>query len=147
MGRDDAKAVPGLQGGAAPARAFAAFMKIATAKRPIEKFDTELKLPQWQLEPDDEAMLGNPDDYFYVDEQGNLVDPSRRRGREDEADAFDPDALPEDPPLDAPQAANDDFLNRATGKRENENAPAVAIPRVRPVPPPRPPSNTNPSNP
>jgi penicillin-binding protein 1A len=40
MGRDDAKAVPGLQGGAAPARAFAAYMKVATAKRPIEKFDT-----------------------------------------------------------------------------------------------------------
>ena len=53
MGRDDARAVPGLQGGTAPARAFAAYMKIATAKRPPEKFDTDLKLPQWQLEPDD----------------------------------------------------------------------------------------------
>src|SRR5690606_14828534 len=62
MGRDDAKAVPGLQGGAAPARAFADFMRFAVSKRPVEKFDTELKLPEWQLEPDDEVLLGDPDD-------------------------------------------------------------------------------------
>jgi penicillin-binding protein 1A len=48
MGRDDAKAVPGLQGGTAPARAFAQFMKAAVAKRPIEPFETELTLPDWQ---------------------------------------------------------------------------------------------------
>ena len=115
MGRDDAKAVPGLQGGAAPARAFAAYMKVATAKRPIEKFDTELKLPQWQLEPDDEAMLGNPDEYFYVDEQGNLVDPSRgQREREPPIETYDDSSVT---PEDVPQAANDDFLNRATGRQ------------------------------
>ncbi|MCC6940874.1 MAG: PBP1A family penicillin-binding protein [Novosphingobium sp.] len=115
MGRDDAKAVPGLQGGAAPARAFAAYMKVATAKRPIEKFDTELKLPQWQLEPDDEAMLGNPDEYFYVDEQGNLVDPSRgQREREPPIETYDDSSVT---PEDLPQAANDDFLNRATGRQ------------------------------
>ena len=119
MGRDDAKAVPGLQGGAAPARAFAAYMKVATAKRPVEKFDTELKLPQWQLEPDDEAMLGNPDEYFYVDEQGNLVDPSQRnRDREPPIETFDDsNVTPDDAPEDVPQAANDDFLNRATGRQ------------------------------
>jgi penicillin-binding protein 1A len=43
MGRDDAHPVPGLQGGTAPARAFAAYMKVATAKRPPEKFDTDLE--------------------------------------------------------------------------------------------------------
>ncbi|MBA4356051.1 MAG: penicillin-binding protein, partial [Novosphingobium sp.] len=125
MGRDDAKAVPGLQGGAAPARAFAAYMKVATAKRPVEKFDTELKLPQWQLEPDDEAMLGSPDEYFYVDEQGNLVDPSRReREPEAEPDVFDdPNAPPEGVPPEVPQAANDDFLNRATGRQRPASAP------------------------
>jgi penicillin-binding protein 1A len=143
MGRDDAKAVPGLQGGAAPARAFAAYMKVATAKRPVEKFDTELKLPEWQLEPDDEAMLGNPDDYFYVDEQGNLVDPSRRRS-EDGNEPVDPDALPGEGAPDMPQAANDDFLNRATGRRENENAPpAVNAPRPRPGSTQRVSPNTN----
>ncbi|NLR69519.1 PBP1A family penicillin-binding protein [Novosphingobium sp. ERN07] len=144
MGRDDAKAVPGLQGGAAPARAFAAYMKVATAKRPVEKFDTELKLPEWQLEPDDEAMMGNPDDYFYVDEQGNLVDPSRRRA-EDGSEPVDHDALPGEGAPDMPQAANDDFLNRATGRRDNENPPPVLnVPRPRPVSPQRPVPNTNP---
>ncbi|MFN3424384.1 MAG: transglycosylase domain-containing protein [Novosphingobium meiothermophilum] len=141
MGRDDAKPVPGLQGGAAPARAFAAYMKVATAKRPVEKFDTELKLPDWQLEPDDEAMQGNPDDYFYVDEQGNLVGPARRpaAGSGDAGGA----ALPEGAAPDAPQAASDDFLNRATGKRETETAGAgsgsgAATARPRPVPAPTP---------
>ncbi|MEY4054859.1 MAG: hypothetical protein RL519_194, partial [Pseudomonadota bacterium] len=67
MGRDDAKAVPGLQGGTAPARAFASYMTAAVASRPIEKFDTEVTLPAWQLEPDDEAQLsGNPDEYYYA---------------------------------------------------------------------------------
>jgi len=123
MGRDDAKAVPGLQGGAAPARAFAAYMKVATAKRPVEKFDTELKLPQWQLEPDDEAMLGNPDEYFYVDEQGNLVDPSRRERAPDPQVIEDPGNLPEGLAPDEPQAANDDFLNRATGRQRPPQPP------------------------
>lgn len=104
MGRDDAKAVAGLQGGTAPARAFAAYMTAAVAGRPPEKFDTEVTLPAWQLEPDDEAQLGgNPDEYYYADEQGNMIEPSRA-----------------DPPADQqtpPPAANDEFLREATGQR------------------------------
>ncbi|MEH3107532.1 MAG: PBP1A family penicillin-binding protein [Sphingomonas fennica] len=60
MGRDDARVVPGLQGGTAPARAFAAFMAPAVAKRPIENFQTEVVLPEWELEPDAEAYYGDP---------------------------------------------------------------------------------------
>ena len=45
-------------------------MRVAVSSRPVEKFDTELKLPDWQLEPDDEAISSNPEDYYYVDEQG-----------------------------------------------------------------------------
>ena len=55
MGRDDARTVGGLQGGTAPARAFSDFMKIAVAKRPVEQFETQAPLPDWQLEPDEEA--------------------------------------------------------------------------------------------
>ena len=73
MGRDDAKAVGSLQGGAAPARAFASFMQIAVAKRPIENFETEVTLPEWELEPDDEAYYGAPDEGVFVDEHGNPV--------------------------------------------------------------------------
>ncbi|TCM18992.1 penicillin-binding protein 1A [Novosphingobium sp. PhB165] len=75
MGRDDAHPVPGLSGGHAPARAFADYMKVAVAGRPVEQFQTEVKLPEWQLEPDDEALQGSPDDYYYVDENGNVVHP------------------------------------------------------------------------
>jgi penicillin-binding protein 1A len=50
-------------------------MRVAVAGRPAEPFDTELKLPEWQLEPDDQAGMGNPDAYFSPDDQGNLVGP------------------------------------------------------------------------
>ena len=135
MGRDDAKAVPGLQGGTAPARAFAAYMRYATARRPVEQFDTALKLPEWQLEPDDEAYYGAPDDYYYVDDQGTLIDPGRAqempgevpipRDTGDEAPA--PGGLV---PAGPPQAAADEFLDQATGR----NAPPPE-PRARPAPP------------
>ncbi|MEI6640471.1 MAG: PBP1A family penicillin-binding protein [Novosphingobium sp.] len=119
MGRDDARPVPGLQGGTAPARAFAAFMKIATAKRPPERFDTEVKLPQWQLEPDDESMQANPDGYFYADPDGNIIEPGAQ-GRTPSADSVVPSGEQGVPvPEGAPAAAGDDFLNRATG-RQNE---------------------------
>jgi len=111
MGRDDAKAVGNLlQGGTAPARAFAAYMTVATAGRPVEKFDTEVTLPAWQLEPDDEAQLsGNPDEYYYADEQGNMVEPSRQD--------LPPEQVPDQQTL--PPAANDEFLREATGARPN----------------------------
>ncbi len=130
MGRDDAHPVPGLQGGTAPARAFAAYMKIVTAKRPTEKFDTDLKLPQWQLEPDDEAMQANPDGYFYADPDGNIVEPGAQ-GRQQPDDAAPAGEqgmpVPEGPAGGPPQAAGDDFLNRATGRQ-------VDTPRPRPSP-------------
>ena len=112
MGRDDAKPVGNLlQGGTAPARAFAAYMTVAVAGRPIEKFDTEVTLPAWQLEPDDEAQLGgNPDEYYYADDQGNMVEPSRQD--------LPPEQLP-DQPGPPPPAANDEFLREATGARPN----------------------------
>ncbi|MEY4160527.1 MAG: hypothetical protein RLZZ136_1148 [Pseudomonadota bacterium] len=108
MGRDDAKPVPGLAGGTAPARAFAQYMRVAVAKRPIEPFDTQLTLPPWQLEPDDEAIAANPSDYFYVDDQGNLVDPTHAK------------PVPADKPADrrdVPSAVTADFLDQATGRK------------------------------
>ena len=73
MGRDDARTVKGLQGGTAPARAFAAFMRVAVAGRKIEQFDTQVTLPEWQLEPDEEAYFGSPDAGDFVDADGNPV--------------------------------------------------------------------------
>ena len=122
MGRDDDRPVPGLQGGTALARAFAAFMKVAVAQRPVEAFQTQPQLPSWQLEPDDEANFsGRPEDYYYVDEQGNLIDPVNQ------SPADKPRPAPQDMPLPGgnngglvpaspPPAANEDFLDEATGR-------------------------------
>ena len=117
MGRDDAKAVPGLQGGRAPAQAFAAYMRYAVKDRPVEQFDVTLELPEWQLEPDEEALFGSPDDYYYIDEQGNVVDPTRR----------DPSQSPIDP--NAPPAASEDFLEEATGGALPQNQRPSREPR------------------
>jgi penicillin-binding protein 1A len=54
MGRDDARPVAGLQGGTAPARAFHDFMSIAVARRPVEQFETQVPMPDWQLTPEEE---------------------------------------------------------------------------------------------
>ncbi|HEY6964303.1 MAG TPA: PBP1A family penicillin-binding protein [Erythrobacter sp.] len=117
MGRDDAKAVPGLQGGRAPAQAFAAYMRYAVKDRPVEQFDVTLELPEWQLEPDEEALFGSPDDYYYIDEQGNVVDPTKR----------DPSQSPIDP--NAPPAASEDFLEEATGGALPQNQRPPREPR------------------
>ncbi|HYD25275.1 MAG TPA: PBP1A family penicillin-binding protein [Croceibacterium sp.] len=122
MGRDDARAVAGLQGGTAPARAFSDFMRFAVRGRPVEEFDTDLKLPEWQLEPDEEWMYGDPDDdYYFIDEDGNLIEPvpaGERRGVPFPAEGEeDPPATAPAPVTgrNAPQAASDDFLDQATG--------------------------------
>jgi penicillin-binding protein 1A len=54
MGRDDARPVGGLQGGTAPARAFHDFMSVAVARRPVEQFETQVPMPDWQLTPEEE---------------------------------------------------------------------------------------------
>ncbi len=127
MGRDDNESVPGLSGGAAPARAFAAYMRYAVRDRPEEEFDTDLQLPEWQLEPDDEFYYGDPGDYYYIDERGNLIEPGGPRGSVDDFDfsidgeldrqggrqrprSVEDMGLPQAPP-----AASDDFLEQATG--------------------------------
>ena len=116
MGRDDDKPVPGLQGGTAPARAFASFMGVAVKGRPVEQFDTQVTLPAWQLEPDDEANLGtNPEDYYYVDEQGNLIDPARKGQDPQPGEQGADQAAP-------PPAASEDFLDQATGRRSDPQA-------------------------
>ena len=73
MGRDDARAVAGLQGGTAPARAFRDFMVTAVARRPAEQFETEVPIPDWQLEPEEELFELPPDfgSQPLVDENGN----------------------------------------------------------------------------
>ncbi|MGB7374381.1 PBP1A family penicillin-binding protein [Pontixanthobacter sp.] len=150
MGRDDAKQVAGLQGGRAPARAFAAYMRYAVKDRPVEEFDTELQLPEWQLEPDDEFYFGDPEEYYYIDEQGNLIEPGRPDGAggapRDPAFPIDGESgsnnaaqragpRPQTPATGAPQAVSDDFLERAIGPADRPSAPPPQ-PRATPGQPP-----------
>lgn len=126
MGRDDARAVGVLQGGRAPARAFAAYMKVATAKRPVEQFETEVTLPEWQLEPDEEAYYGAPDNGadpgMMVDENGLPIERGRPEGSDPEDDPqleVDPEDRPQPPKLD--QQWIDNVLGR---QRQQQPRPA-----------------------
>ena len=75
MGRDDNRALPGLAGGRAPARAFHDYMMRAVANRPAEPFATEVATPDWQVEPDNEIWFAPPEDGPLVDADGNPIEP------------------------------------------------------------------------
>ena len=134
MGRDDARPVAGLQGGRAPAQAFADFMKVAVAKRPVEQFETQVTLPEWQVEPDEESYYGEPDNGVFVDPDGNPVGQPAAPGQGDyvtpgeEGDEAPPPQGPEGERLDR------DWINRALGREPGERQPP---PRDSRRPPPR----------
>ncbi|MGE5953160.1 MAG: transglycosylase domain-containing protein [Qipengyuania vulgaris] len=147
MGRDDNKRVGGLQGGRAPAQAFAAFMRYAVKDRPVEEFDTELQLPEWQVDEEDDFFFGDPDDYYYIDEQGNLIEPGRSEepggalpppggedgmGSEDGMRPRQPARVPgqRQPSTGrgadgAPQAIDDDFLDGVIGRDRPRPSPTA----------------------
>ena len=131
MGRDDAKAIPGLQGGTAPARAFADFMRTAVANRPVEQFETDVPLPDWQLEPDEESW-GMPYEYDggqLVDENGMSTQP---------VDPLAPVPAPREP--GAPdQTELDRIFNSPLPQREQQRPPPPPQqPPPRSEPPPDP---------
>jgi hypothetical protein len=55
MGRDDARPISGLQGGTAPAAPSTTSWSARSPGRPVEQFETEVPMPDWQLEPGEEA--------------------------------------------------------------------------------------------
>jgi penicillin-binding protein 1A len=122
MGRDDAKRVGGLQGGTAPARAFANFMRVAVANRPVEEFDTAVTLPEWQMEPDQEAW-GEADNGVFVDQDGNPV-------------ARDEEPIEGEPAQGDEGGISQDWLDRMTGR----DAPRDPQPAPRRDPADRPPA-------
>ncbi len=138
MGRDDARPIRGLHGGTAPARAFAAFMRPATAKRPIEQFETQVTLPEWQIEPDEESYFGQPDNSGQmVDENGNPIAGAST------AQPVDPSAPDERPDDDTSRQQLDDLIDRVTGRdgppRDAPRDPAageVVPPGRQPLPAP-----------
>ncbi|WP_253342237.1 transglycosylase domain-containing protein [Sphingobium sp. OAS761] len=133
MGRDDAKAVGGLQGGRAPARAFADYMKAAVAKRPVEQFDTQVTLPEWQLEPDEEAYYNSPDDGMMVDENGLPIErPQAEPDIRDDEPAMEVD--PEDRPA-APPKLDQQWIDNVLGRNRQRQPPPQPVPN-RPAPNP-----------
>ncbi len=139
MGRDDARPIPGLQGGTAPARAFHDFMVVATANRPVEQFDTQVPLPDWQLEPDEEAM-GMPVDTNLDVPDAQMVDADGNPLPAGDRPAPYPGSAPANQPVVRPDgsgAANQDFLDEVLNRGAQR----------RPPPPPAPPPGSVPPDP
>ncbi|MGL3822034.1 transglycosylase domain-containing protein [Sphingopyxis sp. R3-92] len=148
MGRDDAKPVGGLQGGRAPAKAFADYMRVAVARRPVEAFDTEVKLPEWQLEEEGDAYFGAPEDGALVDENGMPIElPATAPVPNSDPEAPPPSETPDDGPV-----LNQQWIEEQTGRRSSgENngaapkngAPPRAAPPVVKAPSQRTPQGDN----
>ncbi len=104
MGRDDARSIGGLEGGRAPAQAWAAYMRVAVSGRPVENFATEVTFPE-QLEGE-EFLLGEGEEGLLFDENGMPI--------EGDAALDDPGAIP----ATDPEPLDDAFIERAIGRRE-----------------------------
>ena len=106
MGRDDARAVGGLEGGRAPAQAWAAFMRVAVSGRPVENFDTEVTFPE-RLE-DEELLPLEGEEGVLVDENGMPIEGQPLPSDDNLVDGTEPE------PLD------DEFIDRAIGRSREE---------------------------
>ena len=144
MGRDDAHAVAGLQGGTAPARAFHDFMAVAVANRPVEQFETQVPRPDWQLEPE-ELYLGDeyldPNAMPMVDEHGNpIMPPGYQPGMEGQL-----------PPPQPGSGLTQEWLDNAIGGGRQPQRPPPQAPPPSSQPPPgtqqRSPPQPDPSQP
>ncbi|MBA3879953.1 MAG: penicillin-binding protein [Sphingobium sp.] len=136
MGRDDAQSVRGLHGGTAPARAFAAFMKVAVANRPVEQFDTGVTLPDEAAGFGEENYFGEPDNGLFVDPDGNPVEqpalPPANEPTDPQPDALPPPAATTGRERPSGERLDEDWLNRTLDR------PATRRPAPAPVPAPRP---------
>ncbi|HEX5181899.1 MAG TPA: PBP1A family penicillin-binding protein [Allosphingosinicella sp.] len=141
MGRDDSKPVPGLQGGRAPARAFHDFMIRAVANRPVENFDVQVKVPDWQEEPDNEAWFGGPDNGQFVDENGNPLPPDQQPQPQGPL-ADQPAPAPQRGPAPPPRADEMDGNGPPPNQRLDQQWLDRAIGRDRPRRP-RPPDRSS----
>jgi len=137
MGRDDARTVGNLQGGTAPARAFHDFMTVAVAKRPVEQFETQVPMPDWQLSPEEE-MFGNQG----LDENGMtpMVD---ENGMPIGTPPLEP-GYPQQQPMVRPDGRGDptqDELDQAFPPQQQQP------PQRQPQPPRQPPESPQPPDP
>jgi penicillin-binding protein 1A len=145
MGRDDARPVPGLQGGTAPARAFHDFMMVAVANRPAEQFETQVPMPDWQLTPEEEMYGDQPVDANemqpMVDENGLPINnpPPQDQGYPQQQPMVRPDGTGE---------PTQQELDQAFPPNQQPRQPQTYPPRQPgPNPPPRQPPQSTPPDP
>jgi penicillin-binding protein 1A len=135
MGRDDNKAIPGLQGGRAPARAFHDFMARAVANRPAENFEIAVEMPEWAItEPDEETWFEAPDNGVLVNPDGSgpagSFQPLPQRPDEAEPDPDQEDRLDQDfidRAIDR-DPAEPRLRERERDRRERRRDPDIAPP-------------------
>ena len=135
MGRDDARTVPGLQGGTAPARAFHDFMMVAVANRPPEPFETQVPMPDWQLTPEEELYGDTAIDANavqpLVDENGMPINPPPTQpGTPEQTPAIRPDGTGEPSQQELDQA----FPPQQQPQRGRRSQPQPRQPQPRPSP-------------
>ena len=120
MGRDDNRALPGLAGGRAPARAFHDYMVRAVANRPAEAFPTDAESPDWPVDENQEIWLAPPEDEPFVDADGYPIE--RMPPEDDKLSGADDVARPED---EVPERLDEAWLDRTLGSRApRERRPA-----------------------
>jgi len=115
FGRDDNRALPGLAGGRAPARAFHDFMIRAVANRPVEAFTTNAAAPDWEGEGDNEIWYAPPNDQPLVDADGNPIEPATPPPADDQSGTPDEATTPKD--QQQPERLDQDWLDRAIDRR------------------------------
>jgi len=122
-GRDDNRALPGLSGGRAPARAFHDLMVRAVANRPVEAFRTDAEAPDWQGEGegDNQIWIAPPDDEPLVDLDGNPIEPGTPPA--DDQSGGPDDAVPPKDEETQPDRFDREWLDRPTRRRPPERTP------------------------
>ena len=140
MGRDDAKPVPGLQGGTAPARAFHDFMTVAVANRPPEPFQTQVPMPDWQLTPEEEMYGDQPVD---MNNMGSMVD---ENGMPLGTPPSQP-GVPQQQPMVQPDGTGEPSQQELDQAFPPRQQPALRTPPANPPPRRQPPQQPQPPQP
>lgn len=120
MGRDDARTVPGLAGGRAPARAFAAYMARTIGGTPPEPLVTDINTGEPIIEPDDQVYginEGTAPDPIEVGPDGKPIVPRNVQQPLPQGEVYQPSPAPEPANGDAPRL-NDEWLDKTLNDRK-----------------------------
>jgi penicillin-binding protein 1A len=129
MGRDDNRALPGLAGGRAPARAFHDLMVRAVANRPVEQFTTDAAAPDWEAEGDNQIWYAPPNDEPLVDADGNPIEPGQPSQPDDDQSGNPDRATPPKDEDEQPDRLDQQWLDRAINRPRPSNRPSPRAPR------------------